>query len=87
MATTFKKSLKTIVITTGKATFTVADTVDCPAASNALAEFEAFSTMHIAVTSGGTTTNYLVPFHAVDNIAVTVAESEDITRADPICAE
>lgn len=83
MATTYKKSLKTIVITTGKSTFTVVDTVDCPAASNALAEFEAFGIMHIAVEED----EYLVPFHAVDNIKVTVAQSEDITRKDPVCGE
>lgn len=80
MAITYKKALKTIVITTsGGATVTVADTAERALASNALAEFEAFQTIH-AHTENGIT---LIPFHAVDNIAVTVAESEDITRPDP----
>lgn len=80
MATTYKKTLKSISVTTiGGQTVTGADTVDEPIASNALAEFEAFGTMHIDGT--------LVPFHAVDTIAVTSSQSEDITRNDPYCAE
>lgn len=83
----YKKQLKTIVITTGKSEFTVTDTVDCPAASNALAEFEAFGIMHITVGTGDAAADYLVPYHAVDNIKVTSEESEEITRPDPICGE
>lgn len=80
MATIYKKILKSITVTTvGGQTVTGADTVDEPVASNALAEFEAFGTMHIDGT--------LVPFHAVDTIAVTTSQSEDITRTDPFCEE
>lgn len=80
MATIYKKILKSITVTTvGGQTVTGADTVDEPVASNALAEFEEFGTMHIDGT--------LVPFHAVDTIAVTTSQSEDITRTDPFCEE
>lgn len=74
MATiTYNKPLKTIVIkTVGGATVNAADTATAPIASNALAEFEAFQTMHIKTETGMT----LVPFHAVDNIVVTVSTAE-----------
>ena len=78
MATTYTKVLKTIVVkTVGGATINAADTADAPIASNALAEFEAFQTMHIPGESGTT----LIPFHAVDNIVVTETTSE-ATRPD-----
>lgn len=85
MAITYKKALKTIAVKTlGGTTVTVADTATDPKASNALAEFEAFKTMHLATGSGEMT---LIPFHAVDSIVVTVSASDDITKDDPYCAE
>ena len=85
MAITYKKALKTIAVKTlGGTTVTVADTATDPKASNALAEFEAFKTMHLATGANETT---LIPFHAVDSIVVTSAPSADITREDPYCAE
>lgn len=84
MAVKFKKGLKTITVKTiGGATITASDTVDAPVASNALAEFEAFQTMHIKGENKVTE----VPFHAVDNIEVTTALSEEQTRKDPYCVE
>lgn len=85
MAITYKKALKTIVVKTlGGTTVTVADTAADPKASNALAEFEAFKTMHLVTGANETT---LIPFHAVDSIVVTVSASENITKADPYCEE
>lgn len=85
MAITYKKALKTIAVKTlGGTTVTVADTTTDPKASNALAEFEAFRTMHIVTGNGEIT---MIPFHAVDSIVVTTAQSEDITKADPYCEE
>lgn len=84
MAVKFKKGLKTITVKTiGGTTITASDTVDAPVASNALAEFEAFATMHIKGENKVTE----VPFHAVDNIEVTTAESEEQTRPDPYGCE
>lgn len=77
---TYKKTLKTLTIkTVGGTTITVADTADKNAASNALAAFDDYKTMYIETKDGVT----LVPFHAVDNIVVTTAQSGDIQKADP----
>ena len=85
MSITYKKALKSIEIKTlGGTEVSVADTATDPKASNALAEFEAFKTMHIATGANETT---LIPFHAVDSIVVTTSSSDDITRDDPYCAE
>lgn len=85
MAITYKKALKTIAVKTlGGTTVTVSDTAADPKASNAFAEFEAERTMHIATGANETT---VIPFHAVDSIVVTSAQSDDITREDPYCAE
>ena len=85
MAITYKKALKSIAVKTlGGTTVSVADTATDPKASNALAEFEAFKTMHIVTGANETT---LVPFHAVDSIVVTSSASDDITKDDPYCAE
>ena len=84
MAITYKKTLKTIAVKTlGGTEVTVADTTSNPAASNALAEFEAFQTMHIV----GANSTTLIPFHAVDSIVVTTAQSDDITKPDAFCEE
>lgn len=83
MATTYKKSLKTIVVKTlGGTTVNAADTATDPIASDALRDFEAFQTMHIRKEGGVT----LVPFHAVDTIEVTVTAT-DVEKADAYCAE
>ena len=85
MAITYKKALKSIAVKTlGGTTVSVEDTVSAPIASNALAEFETFKTMHIVTGEGETT---MIPFHAVDSIVVTVSASENITKADPYCEE
>lgn len=85
MAITYKKALKTLAIKTlGGTTVNVADTATEAKASSALAEFEAFKTMHVQTGEGEVT---LIPFHAVDSIVVTTAASEDITKADPYCVE
>lgn len=84
MAVKYKKNLKTITVKTiGGATITASDTVDKNYASNALAEFENFQTMHIEGENKVTE----VPFHAVDNIEVTSALSEEQTRKDAYCKE
>lgn len=81
MATTYTKVLKTIVVKTlGGTTVNAADTAEKPVASNALAEFEAFKTMHIETEEGVT----LVPFHAVDSIAITTSTTS-ASKADPYC--
>ena len=85
MAITYKKALKSIAVKTlGGTTVSVADTATDPKASNALAEFEAFKTMHIVTGEGEVT---MIPFHAVDSIVVTTTASDDITKDDPYCAE
>lgn len=85
MAITYKKALKSIEVKTlGGTTVSVSDTVDEAKASIALAEFEAFKTMHIKTGDGETT---MIPFHAVDSIVVTTTKSDDITKADPYCKE
>lgn len=75
---TFKKPLKSITVKTiGGTTVTATDTASEPIASNALAEFEMFKTMHIK----GENKVTLVPFHAVDSIEVTET-SADVEKAD-----
>lgn len=79
MATTYKKTLKTLTIKTiGGQTITAADTVSDPIGSEALAQFENFQTM---VVRGENTLTY-IPFHAVDSIEVAVSQSEDQTKPD-----
>lgn len=76
---TYTKALKSITVTTVSGqTVTAADTATAPIASNALAEFEAFQTMHIK----GEDNTTLVPFHAVDSIVVTESSAE-VTKGDP----
>lgn len=82
MAKTFNKPLRSIVIKTiGGATINAADTATDPIASDAVSEFEKFNTMHVRGANGLVT---LIPFHAVDNIAVTVSTSE-VSKDDPYC--
>lgn len=76
---TYTKALKSITVTTvGGQTVSAADTATAPIASNALAEFEAFHTMHIP----GENNETLIPFHAVDNIVVTKSTAS-VTKDDP----
>lgn len=83
MATTYKKPLKSIVVKTlGGTTINAADTATDPIASDALRDFEGFTTMHIRTQNGET----LVPFHAVDTIEVT-ASTANVTREDAYCVE
>lgn len=78
MATTYKKSQKSIVVKTiGGATINASDTATAPIASDAISAFEAFQIMHIK----GENNMTLVPFHAVDNIVVTETK-EDATKPD-----
>lgn len=85
MAITYKKALKSIAVKTlGGTTVSVSDTATDPKASNVLAEFEAFKTMHVVTGANEVT---LIPFHAVDSIVVTSAQSDNITKKDPYCEQ
>ena len=85
MAITYKKALKSIAVKTlGGTTVSVSDTAADPKASNVLAEFEAFKTMHVVTGANEVT---LIPFHAVDSIVVTSAQSDNITKEDPYCEQ
>lgn len=76
----YKKKLATIVITTlDGGSFTVADTVECPAAASALASFQNSNGAYVKV--GDDT--YYIPSSAVANIKVTYTESEEITPSNP----
>lgn len=76
---TYTKVLKTLAIKTlGGTEITVADTAADPKASDALAEFEAFHTMHVRTAEGVT----IIPFHAVDSIEVTSTTGQ-ATKGDP----
>lgn len=76
---TYTKVLKTLAIKTlGGTEVTVADTAADPKASDALAEFEAFHTMHVRTAEGVT----IIPFHAVDSIEVTSTTGQ-ATKGDP----
>lgn len=80
---TYTKALKSIVVkTVGGETINAADTAKDPIASDALAQFDAFQTMHIRKEGGET----LVPFHAVDDIVVTDSSAE-VTKIDPYGCE
>lgn len=84
MATTYKKVLRTIAIKTlGGTTVNAADTATDPIASDAIRDFEGKGTMHVRGANGAVT---LIPFAAVDSIAVTVAAT-DVTRPDAYCEE
>lgn len=85
MAITYKKSLKTISVKIhgNDTAVEVEDTTSAPNASNALAEFDMGHKVHL-VTQNGT---IIVPYHAIESVTVTSALSDDITKADPYCAE
>ena len=77
---TYTKVLKSIEIALNgiEEPITVADTAADPKASDALAEFEAFHTMHVRTAEGVT----IIPFHAVDSIEVTSTTGQ-ATKGDP----
>lgn len=85
MAITYKKPLKTIkVYVRGQnSAIEVADTATEAKATMAYAEFERGFKMHLPTQSGTT----VVPYHAVEMIEVSAAASDDITKADPYCAD
>ena len=85
MAITYKKVLKTIQVKVHGIddAIEVADTVDAPNATAALAEFEKGYKMHLK----GESADVIVPYHAVEAIYVSSAESDEITKADPYCKD
>ena len=76
----YTKKLATIIITTlDGGTFNVADTLECPAATSALASLQNSNGAYVKV--GDDT--YYVPSSAVANIKVTYSDSEEITPSNP----
>ena len=76
---TYTKVLKTLAIKTlGGTEITVADTAADPKASDALAEFEAFHTMHVRTNNAVA----IIPFHAVVYVRVTSTTAQ-ATKGDP----
>lgn len=76
----YTKKLATIVITTlDGGTFNVADTLECPAATSALASLQNSNGAYVKV--GDDT--YYIPSSAVANIKVTYTDSEEITPSNP----
>lgn len=84
MAITYKKALKTVVFTLhDESTVTAADTADAAIGSDALGMYDAKG--FIVVPGENSTTKF--HFSQVVKVVITVAQSEDITRDDPYCAE
>lgn len=76
----YTKKLASIVITAlDGSTFNVADTIESPAASSALASLQSGSGAFITV--GDDT--YYIPSSAVANVKVDYSESEEITPSQP----
>lgn len=76
----YRKKLAEIVITTvDGAVFSVADTIECPVASSALASIQNGKGAFIQV--GDDT--YFVPSSAVSNVKVSYTDSEEIEKTDP----
>lgn len=84
MADTYNKIVRSITVTTLSGnTVTAEDTANSPVASQALAEFMAGDIMHIP----GEEATILIPFHAVESVAVTT-DTTEVTKADPYgCGE
>lgn len=82
-----KKELKSIEITLIRcsevAPITASDTAQDPIASYALADFNAENYMDIKKNDA----EYFVPFHAVDHIVVTSAQTEVADRPNPYGCE
>lgn len=86
MAETYKKQLLTVVITmNNKDTFTVADTVDCPIASQALSSLKTGRAVTVFVSDGGTEDEFVIFPGGVSHINITRSESEEIPIPDPSC--
>ena len=77
---TYTKVLKSIEIALNgiEEPITVADTATDPIASDALAEFEAFHTMHVRTNNAVA----IIPFHAVVYVRVTSTTAQ-ATKGDP----
>ena len=81
---TYTKALKTVVFTLhDESTVTAADTATAQIGSNAFAQFMD-KNQPIIVVPGADDTTY-IPFHAVVKAVVSVADSDSITKNDPIC--
>lgn len=84
MATKYTKPLQTATFKTiGGGSFEVRDTVDKPVANWALSDFKGEK----IVKAEQEEQTVLIPFHAVNNVLVSMAESEEQTRADAYCKE
>lgn len=84
MAITYKKALKTAVFTLHDgSTVTAADTAADPKGSMALGMYDAKDV--IVVEGENNVTKF--DFAQVIKVVVTTAQSENITKADPYCAE
>ena len=84
MAITYKKALKTVVFTLHDAsTVTAADTVEKALGSEALGMYDAKGV--IVVPGENNITKF--DFDQVVKVVITIAQSEDITKEDPYCAE
>ena len=84
MATTYKKALKTAVFTLHDgSTVTAADTAEKAIRSEALGMYDAKGV--IVVPGENNITKF--DFSQVVKVVVTTAQSEDITKKDPYCAE
>lgn len=84
MAITYKKPLKTVVFTLiDSSTVTAADTATNAIGSEALGMYHAGNL--IVVPGESSTTEFYAD--QVVKAVITVAQSDDITKADPYCAE
>ena len=84
MAITYKKPLKTAVFTLHDgSTVTAADTVEKALGSEAIGMYDAKGV--IVVPGEGNITKF--DFDQVVKVVITTAQSEDITKEDPYCAE
>lgn len=84
MATTYKKALKTAVFTLHDgSTVTAADTAEKALGSEAIGMYDAKGV--IVVPGESNITKF--DFSQVVKVVITTAQSEDITKEDPYCAE
>lgn len=84
MAITYKKALKTAVFTLHDgSTVTAADTVESAIGSEALGMYDAKDVIVVPGENNITKFN----FNQVVKVVITTAQSEDITKEDPYCAE
>lgn len=84
MAITYKKALKTAVFTLHDgSTVTAADTAADPKGSMAIGMYDAKDVIVVEGANDVTKFDYA----QVIKVVITTAQSEDITKADPYCAE